>query len=53
MCGRESVSGCTDELEYSKIHLITVGVQLNAFLSIPRVKFDMDQIFQSPQKGFS
>lgn len=30
MCGRELVTGCTDELEYSKIHLITVGAQLNA-----------------------
>lgn len=40
MCGRELVTGCTDEFEYSKIHSVSVGVQLNVFPRIPRLRFD-------------
>lgn len=38
MCGRELVTDCTDELEYSKMH--SVGARLNAFPRIPRLRFD-------------
>lgn len=40
MCGRELVADCTDELEYSKIHSVTVGVQLNGFPRIPNLRSD-------------
>lgn len=40
MCGRELVTDCTEELEYSKTHSASVGVQLDGFPRIPRLGSD-------------
>lgn len=40
MCGRELVTDCADELEYSKMHSVAVGARLNAFPRIPSLRFD-------------
>lgn len=44
MSRRELVTDCMDGLEYSKSHSVTVGVRLNAFPRIPRLRFDMDRV---------
>lgn len=37
---RKGVGGRLHELEYSKIHSVTVGVQLNGFPRIPNLRSD-------------
>ena len=49
------VSDCADELGYAKIHVVTVGLRLNAFPRIPRLRFDVRRLSShvSPRRGFS